>query len=259
MKGLVLFQRAGNHVGVLTLNVPEKLNALSVDVGIAFEERIQQVKKEKDLRAVVLTGAGNAFSAGGDLAFLDARASVTPKENADEMRRYYARFLSIRQVQVPVIAAINGSAVGAGMALASWCDLRVASEDAKLGVNFSRLGIHAGLGSTHVLPQVVGVQQANRLLLTGELISGAEAARIGLVAECVPKERVLPRALEMAQQIADNSPIAVQTTLQTLRSKQEVGLEQSLAREADQQALCYAHGDLTIGLQAVRDKKKPKF
>jgi enoyl-CoA hydratase len=174
--GLVKFALHSEHIGILTLTIPQKLNALSVAVGEAFQEQVSEIAKNSKLRALILTGEGSAFSAGGDLQFLDDRASSTPSENSAEMLRYYDRFLSLRRnIRVPIIAALNGSAVGAGLVLAMTCDMRVVSEDAKLGVNFSRIGIHCGLGSSHFLPRLLPVQVANYLLLTGQLVSGTQA------------------------------------------------------------------------------------
>lgn len=258
---LVTFSRATRHVGVITLNVPSKLNALSVAVGEEFRQTVERVSKEQDLRALVVTGAGKAFSAGGDLGFLEARGATSPQENSWEMLRYYDRFLSLRRmIQVPTIAAINGAAVGAGLCLALTCDLRVVESKARLGLNFSRLGIHAGLGSTHFLPSLIGNQAASYLLLTGKLIPGDEAVRLGLALEHhLGPEVVVDRALQMADEIAQASPIAVQSTLRTLRARQDSGLPQALQREADSQAHCYAHSDLQEGLAAVKEKRDPKF
>lgn len=256
----VLLQKSVRpHVGLISLNVPDKLNALSVGVGEEFKARVEELRNVADLRAVVVTGNGSAFSAGGDLSFLEARTKTSPEANSDEMLRFYGRFLSLRDLHVPVIAAVNGAAVGAGLCLALISDIRIVAEDAKLGLNFARLGIHSGLGSSHFLPMLVGQQQATYMLLTGGLISGREAARTGLALEALPADRVVSRALEVAEEMALSSPVAVRTTLATLRAKQNVGLAQALQREADAQSLCYAHTDLLEGLAAVKTKRKPKF
>ncbi len=254
------FSMHSAHVGLLTLNIPDKLNALSVAVGNDFQRVVEDVAKRRELRALVLTGAGSAFSAGGDLQFLSDRKHVSPTDNSAEMLRYYDRFLSLRRlVLVPTIAAVNGAAVGAGLVLAMTCDMRVVSSDAKLGVNFSRIGIHAGLGSTHFLPALIGHQNAAYLLLTGQLISGVEARDMGIALFAVPKADVLSRALDIAAQVAAASPVAVQATLRTLRARQDEGLARALQREADSQAHCYAQPDLTEGLAAIKEKRNPKF
>jgi enoyl-CoA hydratase len=154
---LVTFDLAKDvpRVGVLTLNNPAKLNALSVSMGEQFSAKLRDIAWE-EIGALVITGAGSAFSAGGDFAFLEARAATPADKNAAEMRAFYARLLQIRNVPVPTIAAINGHAVGAGLCFALATDLRVASSGAKLGVNFSSLGIHPGMGGSHLLPRAVG-------------------------------------------------------------------------------------------------------
>jgi enoyl-CoA hydratase len=257
----VEFAMHSKHVGLLTLNIPEKLNALSVAVGEEFQRVVTTVvAPHRDLRALVVTGAGTAFSAGGDLQFLNDRQHATARENSDEMLRYYDRFLSLRRVvPVPTIAAINGAAVGAGLVLAMTCDMRVVANDAKLGVNFSRIGIHAGLGSTHFLPALLGNQNAAYLLLTGQLVSGVEAREMGLALAAVPRPEVLERALRIAGEVAAASPVAVQATLRTLRARQDEGLPRALQREADSQAHCYAHPDLAEGLAAIKGKRSPHF
>lgn len=253
----VLLTSRSNGVATLTLSDPARLNALSVAVGEEFRSAVAEAAALPGLRAVVLTGAGKAFSAGGDLDFLRARLDTQPAANAREMLAFYERFLSVRTLPVPVVAAINGAAVGAGLCLAMLCDVRVAHSQARMGLNFATLGIHPGLGSTHFLPRLVGPQAANRMLLTGELITAAEAVRIGLVAEAV--DDPLARASALADCIAAASPLAVRATLRTLRAQMDVGLPQALEREADSQAHCYAEGDLREGLAAVIEKRKARF
>jgi hypothetical protein len=168
--------------------------------------------------AVVVTGAGGAFSAGGDMSFLHARGCDSPWRNTQVMRRFYERFLCVRKLPVPVIAAINGSAVGAGLCLALACDVRVASPTSKMGVTFVGLGLHPGMGCTHFLPLTVGPQVAARMMLTGELVGGEQALREGLIAalEDDPEQAAVAMASRMAQQ----APIAVRTCVRSLRTAQ---------------------------------------
>jgi enoyl-CoA hydratase len=254
---------ANNYVktGVCTiyLNAPEKLNALTEELGEAFATTIAALRQEPDLKAIVLTGAGKAFSAGGDLAFLLDRTTDAPHENSLRMRLFYERFLSLRSLPVPVIAAVQGAAVGAGLCLALACDMRVVASEARLGATFVGLGLHPGMGGTHTLPRVAGNETAAYLLLTGALISGAEAVARGLAFEHVPADRVLDRAIEVARQIALQAPLAVRQTLRTLRAREDEGLERALAREADAQALSYATSDLREGIAALREKRAPVF
>lgn len=254
-------EREGVRTGVviLSLNRPERLNALTVSLGASFEAAVTALGTEPALRAVVLTGEGRAFSAGGDLDFLEQRAACGAQENAEEMRAFYRRFLSLRSLPVPVVAAVNGPAIGAGMCLALACDLRVCARNAKLGLTFVGLGLHPGMGATHTLPTLVGHQAASRLLLTGDVIEGDEALRLGLVAESVAPEQVLPRSLDLARRMAAAAPVAVRGTVRSLRLLADEALERALWREADAQAHCYSTADLRRGIEAVRDKSKATF
>jgi enoyl-CoA hydratase len=202
---------------------------------------------------------GKAFSAGGDLQFLLARSKDSPLSNSQVMRDFYGRFLSLRTLPVPVIAAINGPAIGAGFAVTLACDMRIVADDAKVGLTFATLGLHPGMGSTHFLPFLIGPEKASKLLLTGCVISGKEAFDMGLATESVPKDTVLVAARMLAGQIALASPVAVRTTIRTLRMKAEINLEQALQREADCQAHSYNMSDLQEGLEAVKAKRPPNF
>jgi len=249
-----------SHVATITLNRPEQMNAMTVSMGQSFQSIIADLKQRDDVRAVVLTGAGRAFSAGGDLDFLQARAKEKPHINSEEMQRFYQRFLVVRQLPVPVIAAINGAAVGAGLCVAMACDIRLCASSAKLGLTFVQLGIHPGMGATFFLPQIVGPQAAAKLLLTGELVNAADAKAIGLVAEVVEEgegsQHILRRAHELAASIAANSPVAVREITHTLRRAQEEGVTHALGREADAQALCYASNEYSEALAAVAKRVK---
>lgn len=246
-------------VACLTLNDPDRLNALTVPMGEAFQHAVRELGRRADVRAVVLTGAGRAFSAGGDLAFLEARAGDTAAHNVAEMRAFYARFLSVRDLAVPVIAAVNGHAVGAGASLATACDLRVVSETARIGFTFVRLGLHPGMGATHFLPRRVGWSQATRLLTTGERIDGHSAFKIRWADELTSPEATFDEAVALARAIAEAGPEAVRSTVATMRAQDTEGLDRALMREADAQAASYASAHLREGIAAIRDKRVPRF
>ena len=162
-------------------------------------------------------------------AFLINNPCVTqPINNAVTMSAFYKRFLSLRTLPVPVIAAINGSAIGAGFAVALACDLRLYADDAKVGLTFTQLGLHPGMGSTHFLPALVGHEKAARLLLTGDVISGPDAVALGLGLSTSPSHLLLPHALDLARKVAANSSSAVKTLTRSLRMRSEVGLEAAL-------------------------------
>jgi enoyl-CoA hydratase len=249
----------GGTLATLTLNDPDRRNALTVAMGEAFEASVAALQTLDDLRAVVLTGAPPAFSAGGDLDFLLARADDRPESNAREMRAFYRRFLSMRDLGVPLVAAINGHAIGAGLCIALACDVRLVAKKAKLGVTFVGLGLHPGMGATAFLPAIAGPEVAAHLLLTGGIISGEEAVAKGVALRALETDDVLPEATAVASAMAAQGPLAVQATLKTLRMKVDERLEAALTREADAQARCYATEDLRAGVEAMKAKSKPVF
>jgi enoyl-CoA hydratase len=175
------------------------------------------------------------------------------------MGRFYRLYLSVRDIPVPTLAAIHGPAIGAGLCVALGCDLRVAATGAKLGLNFTKLGIHPGMGATWTLPRLVGPARAAELLYTGRILTGEEAEHIGLVNRAVPKDDVLETTLAIAREIAASGPLAVRGTKQALARSLEHGLGDQLDFEAGQQALNYETTDLAEGIRAVREKRKPEF
>lgn len=261
---VVITQDAMNDaVRVLTLSRPSNLNAMTVTMGDAVESAVSSLRDlpPSELKAVVITGEGRAFSAGGDLAFLESRGEDTRTSNAAVMMAFYKRFLSIRTLPVPVIACINGPAIGAGLCFAMAADIRVTHDAAMLGFTFVGLGLHPGMGCTHTITAACGSGQvASRLLLTGDVVTGTEAARLGLVASSLPdSDKAMVEALDIARRIASQSPLAVRATTKTLRHSLNVGLDAALQREADEQALSYASRDYAEGLSALREKRPPAF
>ncbi len=262
---LIQLERRGD-VAVLTFHDPERMNAMTEPMGRAFRDTIQQLAQDEALRAVVVTGAGRAFSAGGDLDWIEARADVAAAHTAearaevrDTMRGFYPLFLSVRQLPCPSIAAINGAAVGAGLCVALACDIRLVSEKARLGLNFSLLGLHPGMAATWTLPRLVGPSHAAELLYTGRMIDGAEAARIGLANRALAPESVVPEALALAEEIATAAPIANRGIKQALLRSPDATLEEQLDFEASEQSICFESQDVREGLAAVRERRKPGF
>jgi enoyl-CoA hydratase/carnithine racemase len=262
---LVRLERDG-PVAILTLHDPERRNAMSEAMGEAFSEQVAGLAADPDLRAVVLTGAGEAFCAGGDLGMIEGRARqgkerprLARREIREGMRGFYGLFLSIRDLPCPTLAAINGHAIGAGLCVALACDLRVASRDAKLGLNFTRLGLHPGMGATWTLPRLVGAARAAELLYTGRLISGAEAAEIGMVNRACAPDRVLAECLELAREVAQAAPLAVAGVKRALVRSQTAALDDQLTFEASEQAVCFESRDVHEGLAAARERRAPRF
>jgi enoyl-CoA hydratase/carnithine racemase len=263
MPGAVTLTKVG-RVALITLNVPTKLNAMTAPLADAFGEIVEKLLDDpSEYGCVVITGAGKAFSAGGDLDWLRLRTSDTPSRNSKIMHDFYNKFLRVRQIPLPVIAAINGHAIGAGFCFAMACDIRIASAKAKLGFTFVGLGLHPGMGATHIIASVAGYETAYRMLLTGDVVSGTEAKELRL---CSQVEEDGPTALEaamsMARRIAAQSPVAVRATVFSLRQKQDMvggSLESALWREADAQSYGYSSSDCKEGIEAVAEKRKPQF
>jgi enoyl-CoA hydratase/carnithine racemase len=193
-----LFERRG-RVGLITLNRPERLNAWSAEMAQLVRESIEECNADDGIGAVVITGAGRGFCSGADLRRDRSAEAGTPRRRGDEEPLPF-----FMQRSKPLIAAINGPAIGVGLTLTLCCDARIASENARLSARFVRIGLTPELGSTYFLPQIVGLGNAAELILTGRIIEAPEAGRIGLVNKVVPPERLLDEAMALAEEIAFN-------------------------------------------------------
>ena len=245
-------------VAVLTLDDRARKNAMTVALGDALRARVDELRGESWVRAVVLHGAGGTFSGGGDLGMLERLRTLPPEETERFMLAFYARYLSVTTLAVPTIAAIEGAAIGAGLAVAMACDVAVVDEDAKLALNFVQLGLHPGMGSTYLAPLRAGAMRGAELLLTGRRFDGREAARLGIALEALPSADVLPRAIAIAQGIARNAPLAVTGVKRGLAIDADA-LARALAHEAREQAISYASADLGEGLLAASQRRAPAF
>ena len=186
------------RIAVVTLDQPDKRNAMSDEMTASWVRLMAALREDAQLAAVVVTGAGPAFSAGGDLSWIVSQPDAPVIALRHRMLAFYRSWLSIKTLEVPTIAAINGSAVGAGFALALACDLRFAAAEAKLAVPFATLGLHPGMATTWSLPNVAGFAVARDLLLTGRAVTGAEALSLGLVSRSLPAPGVLDAAIAAA-------------------------------------------------------------
>lgn len=247
-----------NGIATLTLCDEANLNAMSEEMAKEFKAAVQALKGNKSLRAVILAGSGKAFSAGGHLAMLDAKRALSGEENRAQMLKFYDSFLCVLELHVPLIAALHGAAVGAGLCLACACDVRIASKDAKLGFTFLKLGLHPGMGGTYFVPRIVGPGMATELLVTGRVINADEAFRVGLVSRLCEREKLLDEARAIAQEILACGPAATAQLLETMRGD-GAHLEQALAREAICQSVNYASAEFAEGLAAVKEKRLPRF
>jgi enoyl-CoA hydratase len=246
-------------IATLTLNQPAKRNPMSVQMGEEIAEALRGLEADEDARVLVVTGAGEAFCAGGDMSMIEANTRRPVGESRQVMLDYYDRYLSLMRLPIPTIAAVHGYAIGGGLAIALACDLRYAAEDAKLGVNFARLGIHPGMASTLTLPRAVGLARALELFYTGRLVSGREAETLGLVNRAVPRAELMPTVLEVARAISRNAPLVVRMLKRAVHRAAEGALTGALGYEAFCQAISYTTTDLKEGVAAIRERREPKF
>lgn len=258
----VKVDRRDDGVAVVTLHDPDRRNAMTPEMGEGLRDAFLGLATDDGLRVAVVTGTPPAFSAGGDLGMLEEHARRTREEGfdaTDEMRGFYDRFLELRSLPVPVIAAINGHAVGAGLCIALACELRFVAHEAKVGLNFAKLALHPGMGGSWFLPRALGPQRAAKWLYTGRLVSGTEAAEDGLALEALAADEVLPAALSLAEDIAASSPMVVRQLRASLAASPTNSLDEQLDLEAAMQAVNYGSEDLGEGLSAVRERRDPHF
>lgn len=246
-------------VVLVTLDLPERRNAMSEPMTRSWSTAVAALRADRSVRVVVVTGAGAAFCAGGDLSWLAAMPDAGVDDLRARMRPFYESWLSVRSLEVPTIAAVNGAAIGAGLALALACDLRYADEDARLAVPFTALGMHPGMASTWLLPEAVGLPAARELLLTGRSVSGAEAVSLGLVNRVVASGTALEESLTVARQIAATAPLAARLTKRALAGGGHASFEAALEWESLAQPVTLASADLQEGLAAQRERRTPRF
>jgi enoyl-CoA hydratase len=245
-------------VVLITLSHPGQRNAMTGPMTEAWQATMHELAGDREVRCVVVTGEGSAFCSGGDTSWIAGDPDATVEELRARMLPFYRAWLSVRDLDVPTLAAVNGPAIGAGLCLALACDLRFAAEEARLGAPFVRLGMHPGMAATWLLPDVVGAAHARDLLLTGRTVDADEALRIGLVSRVVPGERLLDEALEAAAAIAATAPVPSRLTTRALRAG-HADMEAALQWEALAQPVTLATDDLREGLDAARGRRPPRF
>jgi enoyl-CoA hydratase len=252
---VILLEQRG-RVALVTMNRPEKRNALDGQMRCAFLGVMDKLRRDHNVRAVVLTGAGEkAFVAGADIAEFEGRSPV------DQYRvmRLPTVFEAIEQSPKPVIAAVNGFCLGGGMELALACDIRIASTNAKFGQPEVNLGIIPGGGGTQRLPRIVGMGHALRMILTGEMIAAEEAHRLGLVEEVVPPEVLIDRAVALGELIASKSPVAVAAAKEATRAAMSLPMAEGLRLETALFQLCFSSEDKAEGVRAFLEKRAANF
>ena len=257
----MLIEHPQPGVVLARMNRPERLNAITFEMFDEFIELQQEVDADPEVRVLVITGAGRAFSAGLDLDEAATLPDMTPTEMLKGQEVWAKSVSGFRLMRKPVIAAVNGAAAGAGMAIALAADIRLASTTAKFNAAFIRIGLTGGdVGTSWMLPRLVGLGRAYEILLTGRFVDAEEALRIGMVTEVAEPDELLPRALAVAATICGNSPIGIELTKQVVQLNVDANsLEAAIALENRNQVLSVQTEDMVEALAAFREKRAPNF
>jgi enoyl-CoA hydratase len=245
------------NIGLLTINRPEKMNAISQELTSELSQLLDEIEKDEKLRVLVITGAGDkAFVAGADIKELVDRDARLGRSVSRERQEIFSR---IENLHVPVIAAVNGYALGGGLELALACSIRISSEKAQFGAPEVKLGIIPGDGGTQRLPRLVGQGRAMEMIITGDFIDAQEAHRIGLVNRVFPPEKLMEEAMNLAQKIASRPPLAVRYAKEAVNRSQEGDTASGFALESYLHALSCTTEDKKEGVSAFLEKRKGKF
>ncbi len=258
---MILEQEDG--IAFLTLNNPEKLNAMSTEMWMDLRHIVDKINKDEEIKALVITGKGRGFCSGSDVS---KRLAVNiegggPKKTQTELIKGVGDLARvIRSVDVPIIAAINGVAAGAGLSMALLSDIRIASEKARFGAIWVRVGLIGDLGATYMLPRIVGPDKAMEILTTGRMIDANEADRIGLVTKVVQHDELMPTATELATKLAKGPTLAIKFTKQAIyRGLQHNDLNTQLDYESYAQNVCRSSEDHKEGVRAFMEKREARF
>ena len=256
---LVTEEHAG-AIATIRLNRPEKLNALNVQLGQELVHALLRVQADKSVRCVVITGAGRAFCAGGDLELLrDVRQRKAVKEVESLVLAGKEISLAIATMPKVVIAAVNGPAAGGGMNLALAADIRIASDQARFAESFAQIGLFPDFGGTYFLPRIIGPTRAAELFYTAQMLSAEDALRMGIVSRVVPAEQFEAETKKLAESIASGAALAQRDVKHKMSSEQRKELEAALDEEIRLQIHCFDSQDCLEGLNAFFEKRKPNF
>ena len=251
--------RKDDNIATIVLNRPEKLNAIIPHMVEELIEAILSVGRDDAVRVIVVTGAGRAFSAGGDTSAHLAFQSEDPRQLMEHFRQLGDLIVNLRKVAKPTLAVVNGPAVGAGFSLALGCDIILASEGAKFSVGFIRMALHPEGGVTYLLPRILGIARACELIFTGKTIDAKEAERIGLVNQVVPHEELEVSAKELANSLARAPAMALGLSKISLYQALDMSLSSAVEREARAQTICMSGEDVKEAVSAFLEKRRPNF
>jgi enoyl-CoA hydratase/carnithine racemase len=255
-----LYEQAAG-VATITLNRPERLNALTFEVYRELTDTFADLREEQEIRVVVITGAGKAFCSGGDVHEIIRELFERNMEGLLEFTRMTCALVhNIRTLPKPVIACLNGTTAGAGACIALASDIRLASEEARIAFLFVKVGLSgADMGAAYLLPRVVGLAKATELLYTGDFVSAAEAERIGLYNRVVPADQLNATTRELAERLAKGPSFALAKTKEMINRELDMNLSSALECEAQAQAICMQHPDYREAYEAFIAKRTPKF
>jgi len=248
-----------DKVAIITLHDPERLNSLNQDMLAEIGDVIESIRMGDDVRALVLTGSGRAFSAGGDVRRMQNRFDEPPAAARNRIRPFHSLIMSLRNLDRPVIGSINGPAIGAGCSLALACDLRIASEKAKFAIPHVKLALNPDGGGMHMLTRLIGTARALELLLSGDIINADRAKEIGIVNRVVPHEELEKASLEWATRLSAGPPYAMQIIKSTVYKCFDIDLETELDMEAMAVPICLSTKDHREGVKAFLEKRNPTF
>ena len=256
-----LLYEVKDGVATLTLNRPERLNALGDTLRDDLQDAVTRASEDPEVRVMIVTGAGKGFCSGGDVkAMAERKESGSGRPIMEKVAPGRDRTVqALRDSPKPVIAAVNGAAAGAGMNLALCCDMRLASTAAKFSQAFVRRGLPPDWGGTYFLPRIVGAAKACELIFTGEIIDAPEALRLGIVSAVHAPEELLPAAHALARRIADGPPIAIRLAKRAIYHNLDTDLRQALEFETFAQNICFDTEDAAEGIRAFVEKRPPSF
>ncbi len=244
----------------LTMNRPEARNAIGDEMRAAFAQAVPRIAADETIRAVILTGAGGAFSGGGDIrAMLEARGKLTVEAGRRRMHELQPWVRQLIELDKPLVAAVDGAAFGAGFSLALTADFVLATPRARFGMAFARIGLVPDFAAMYTLPRVVGVQRAKELFLSAREVDAGEALRLGIAMEIVAAESLMARAQELAASLTAASPLAVSLVKREVGMALASGLRTALTNEADHQALCFQSAYHAEAVQRFIDKQRAVF
>lgn len=251
--------QADAGIAVLALNRPDTLNSWNQKMRGEMRDAVRDLVADDSLRVLVITGEGRAFSAGEDVRGMQGLAEVGTRSFRRAVRNIHNVFDELEAIEVPVIAAINGVAAGGGLELALSCDFRIAAESAKLGFPESNVGLIPGSGGCSRLVKLVGIAKAKRLVMTGEMISAPRALAMGLIEEAVPADQLMPRAMELAKQLASKAPLALGLAKLVLNACVNVDPDTGRNIERLGQSILKKTEDHLEGAKAFVEKRRPEF